>query len=432
MKPAKILAFALSFLLIFSLLPYCISGPQTWGPSYVITLDPSELQTLAPDHSTRVPELAAAGANDFAFELSAELLRSAGDGNFICSPYSVWLPLAALAGVTDVAYRPTLQAALRVSCLNSKDLSYAASSVLYSLTNQREHLDRPSHNPLKTVHAIFTDDSTILCQDFSQVFLNFYLGSLIQLNLDSPQAVSAVNQWAAEQSEGRLSRLVESFPAGTKAALSCGLSFSDRWTQEFNPAKTAPGLFHSPHGDVPAQFMRREDDHLLYYEDDKLQAVTLPFSSGDGLCILLPKDMEASALLSSLTNAYFDSLQQSLQKSQGVLSLPHFSVDCGPMSLKPALSALGIPLFREEAAPLTTLLEGEETWLADVVHNAILTVNEQGTTAAEVLRPPHECVPPSAVRSFTMTCDRPFVFVLYGQLDEGGSQVLFTGVINAP
>jgi len=57
----------------------------------------------APDYGQREPGVsaAAAGANDFAFRLSAGLVKNAGDGNFVCSPYSVWLPLAALVNATD-------------------------------------------------------------------------------------------------------------------------------------------------------------------------------------------------------------------------------------------------------------------------------------------------------------------------------------------
>jgi serine protease inhibitor len=33
---------------------------------------------------------------------------------------------------------------------------------------------------------------------------------------------------------------------------------------------------------------------------------------------------------------------------------------------------------------------------------------------------------------FEMTCDKPFVFVLYERTYDGGNQVLFTGVVNNP
>jgi len=36
--------------------------------------------------------IVANGANDFAFRLSAEILRSNASDNFVLSPYSVWLP----------------------------------------------------------------------------------------------------------------------------------------------------------------------------------------------------------------------------------------------------------------------------------------------------------------------------------------------------
>ena len=46
----------------------------------------------------RAAEDIADGANAFAFKLGAELTKKNGDGNLIFSPFSAWVPLAALLG----------------------------------------------------------------------------------------------------------------------------------------------------------------------------------------------------------------------------------------------------------------------------------------------------------------------------------------------
>jgi hypothetical protein len=40
-------------------------------------------------------------------------------------------------------------------------------------------------------------------------------------------------------------------------------------------------------------------------------------------------------------------------------------------------------------------------------------------------------MPPPAV-PFEMICDKPFVFLLCGRTYDGGSQILFTGVVGRP
>ena len=40
--------------------------------------------------------------------------------------------------------------------------------------------------------------------------------------------------------------------------------------------------------------------------------------------------------------------------------------------------------------------------------------------------------PPQPAEPFEMICNKPFVFVLYGDTYDGGNQVLFTGIVNQP
>jgi len=40
--------------------------------------------------------------------------------------------------------------------------------------------------------------------------------------------------------------------------------------------------------------------------------------------------------------------------------------------------------------------------------------------------------PPNPTKPFEMICDKPFVFILYAYTYDGGSQILFTGIVNQP
>jgi serine protease inhibitor len=54
------------------------------------------------------------------------------------------------------------------------------------------------------------------------------------------------------------------------AAIANAIYFSDRWFEEFNPDQTQEDVFHAPVGEEKAQYMLREGDGQLYYEDDKI------------------------------------------------------------------------------------------------------------------------------------------------------------------
>lgn len=386
--------------------------------------------------------IVADGANAFAFRLSAALAEKTGDRNFVCSPYSVWIPLAALVGAVDEPYKAELLAALGAAGIDGETMNLAASRMLYDLTNQdskimaRDYGGEFYHDPLKIANAVFVGHDVTLKQDFARMYMDSYRSTSMNVDFGAPDAADIINGWASENTDGLIDDIVQGFSPNTVAAIANAIYFSDRWDWEFDPDKTAEDVFHAPGGDATALYMLREGKRLLYYEDHKVQAMPLAFKTGGGLLILLPKDGDAAGLLSSMTNEYFLLAARGAWEAPGKLLLPRFSIDSGVMELGGTLAALGIPLFDQGAAPLTELIEEDiPIWLSSALHKATIEVDEKGTTAAAVTvmamagSAPDE---PDPSAPFEMICDRPFVFVLYGHTYDGGNQVLFTGIVNQP
>ena len=375
----------------------------------------------------------ARGANDFAFKLSAEMIKSSGNDNFVCSPYSVWIPLAALVNATNEPAKLELLAALGAAGLGDEDINIAAARMLRSLTGGDS-----SQNPLKIASAIFIDQSVNLRQDFERVFADYYRGNAMNVDFGSPDAVVTVNQWASDHTDGLIPSIVKDFGSATAAAVANAIYFSDRWDWEFDPDETAEDAFFGPDGESTAFYMLREWIDLEYYEDERVQAMPLVFLQGGGMMIILPKDGDANALLASMTADYFTEINRSARGRPGKLLLPRFSIDGDIMQLTGALAALGVPLFNQVSAPLTGGLIEEDLpmWISSVSHKAVIELDELGTTAAAVTImamegsapfPDDEPLPP-----FEMVCDKPFAFVLYSYTYDAGRQVLFTGVVNQP
>jgi len=373
----------------------------------------------------------AAAANDFAFRLTKALLNTSGKKNFISSPFSVWLPLAALVNATDAANKPALLNALGAAGFSEKELNEAAAQMIFALTNewQKAVQDANYYNPLQIANAVFVGENLSLKRAFESVFAESFKGSVLPVDFASPDAVTAVNDWASKNTEGLIKEIVQEFDPQTVAAIANAIYFSDRWQWEFDPQDTKKDTFHGSEGNTKAFFMLRKGDEQIYFEDDKLQAMPLEFKTGGGLYILLPKKMDANTILSSMTPAYFEKIQSDAVQATGKLLLPRFSIDSGSMNLVDALAALGVPLFDAESAPLTGgLLESDiPVWLSGAVQKAVIEVDEKGTTAAAVTAMTAAgSAMPEPTKPFSMVCDKPFAFILYGN----GGQILFTGVVN--
>jgi serpin B len=420
---------------VISLAVYAFTAKNS-GSFNIAKVTAMELQAPVYGEQDSSAVAVASGANDFVFRLSAALAQNVGSENFVCSPYSVWLPLAALINATDAPSKAALLSALGAPGMTEADINRAASRMLYDLTNFRYREDADYyHNPLRIANAIFVGNNVTLEKDFSQAFMDYYRGSAINVDFSSRDAVEAVNRWASENTDGLITDLIQQeFDPLTVATIANAIYFSDRWTWEFNPEETAEGIFHAPSGDTAAFYMLREGDIQVYYEDGKIQAMPLSFTGGGGLYILLPKTGGAAELLSSMTSAYFNEIQTAAVYASGKLLLPRFSIANGIKGLKNSLETLGVPLFNQETAPLTGGLIKEDTplWLSDAIQKAVIKVDEKGTTAAAVTVMGVGMGSPQPTDHFEMNCDKPFVFILYEHTYDGGSQILFTGIVNQP
>jgi serpin B len=379
----------------------------------------------------------AGGANDFAFRLGAVLLKDSGDKNFVCSPYSVWLPLAALVNAADDEYKAALTEALGAAGITSANINKAASRMLFNLTNMENNAPKGYYNPLKIANAIFVDNKVTLRKDFAQTFMDFYRGASINVDFSSKDAVDAVNRWASDNTGGLIKELIQKFDPDTVAAIANAIYFSDRWDWEFDSKETKEDVFYAKGTDSTSRafYMLREGGGQTYYEDEKVQAVPLSFTQNAVMYIILPKDGDAAALLSSMTNEDFKNIQRESWPAKGKLLLPRFSIESGIIDLKEALISLGVPLF--EGSPLTGLIEEKLPLLLTAAkQKALIKVDEKGTTAAAVtvmeIGVTSPGPRPDPDKPFEMICDKPFVFILCEHTYDGGNQILFTGVVNKP
>ena len=265
--------------------------------------------------------------------------------------------------------------------------------------------------------------------------MDFYRGSSINVDFSSQGAVDAVNRWASDNTGGLIKNLIQKFDPKTIAAIANAIYFSDRWDWEFDSKETKQDDFYAKDGKSKAFYMLREGSGQTYYEDDKVQAVPLSFTQNGVMYIILPKDGDAAALLSSMTNEDFKNIQRESWPAKGKLLLPRFSIESGIIDLKESLISLGVPLF--EGSPLTGLIEENLPLLLTAAkQKALIKVDEKGTTAAAVtvieVGPTSVGPRPNPEEPFVMVCDKPFVFILCEYTHDGGNQILFTGVVNNP
>lgn len=386
---------------------------------------------------TQDQDVAQDEANGFALRFTEALLKQKKEGeNLIASPYSAWLPLAALVNGCSGETQEQLLKVIGEAGIDAETLNQMVKAVNAGLSQEErrksyEEYGETFESPLKIANALFVQKDAAVNQTFAQLFSDNYDGKLFSVDFSDSSAANAINSWASEKTDGKITEIVDSFDADTVAAIANALYFSDSWSNQFLEENTTEGTFHGAKQDEDAEFMNQKLSDGIYYEDETMQAVVLWTTSGGQMVLCLPKDgYSAEEALQSLTT-------EKLQKISGAeyrcvqLSLPKFKLESKTFSIKEALEAMGVPLMQATDAALTEVLDNEALYISSAQQSAMVEVDENGLTAAAVtVMGLEKMVLMPETDPIELTFDSPFAFVLTGNGEDAGDQILFTGVVN--
>lgn len=161
----------------------------------------------------------------------------------------------------------------------------------------------------------------------------------------------------------------------TVAAIVNAIYLKTAWLSEFPAADTQQLPFHAPQGVVDVSTMRR-DANLRYAAAGGWQAVALPAHAGVEAVVLLP-DGE----LADLSADQLDGVLGGLDFTQIELFLPKLDVTVSS-PLKDVLTRLGVRSLFTYDADLTGLSPDPRLFVDDVLHEAVLRIDEQGLEGA--------------------------------------------------
>jgi serpin B len=246
------------------------------------------------------------------------------------------------------------------------------------------------------------------------------------------QARQQINHLIAEQTAGKITDLLAPglVSASTRLVLASAVYLKAAWAHPFPPGGTHDAPFHPGRGrpvTVPTMQVRAR---LRYLRGDGYQVVELPYAGGRlGMVIVLPDGL-ADSVAGRLAAGGLRGLLTGLAPRQVTLALPRFRAT-SQFALRPVLTELGMPLAFTAEADFSGITTAEQLAISEVVHQAYIDVNEQGTEAAAATA----ITIMTAARSLggdppvQVTVDRPFLFAV---VDTGSGLPLFLGQVTNP
>ncbi len=390
------------------------------------------------DPSVTDAELAAlvAGNAEFAYDLFT--VAATEGGNTVVSPYSVAAALtmvyAGARGDTATEMRDVLAIGLDDDRLhparNALDRMLATPADDPDPDDDREPFTIRIANSLWGQAGYpFLDEFLVLLAEHYDAGMN-----LVDFAAAAEAARLAINAEVEEQTEGRITDLI---PEGvvdhlTRLVIVNAIWFKASWTNQFDRSLTADGAFTTLAGEaVTVPMMRHVDLRTDYTAGDGYQAVQLHYKGDASMILVVPEAGRFEEVAARFDEALVAEVRANLSTFLVTLAMPRFEFR-SELGLKEALQQLGmVAAFTDPASPdgadFTGMTPEKELSVQDVVHQAFISVDEEGTEAAAATAAVIGLL--SAPPQVELTLDRPFLFVID---HTPTSEPLFVGQVTDP
>lgn len=350
-----------------------------------------------------------------------QTVSSSEKGNVVVSPISVVVAMSmAAAGATEGSETAKeIQEAMGHNVMGGgeKKVHEYFSELLQSLKSSDDKVE------ITVANSIWTQGD--VKEDFKAACQNAFGAQGFPLKGKDP-----VNDWVDKSTKGKITKLLDKDPLGP-AVLMNAVYFKGEWTHTFDESKTVDGKFRKFDGsEQPCKLMQKNDKKALYTATAHAHVVGLPYGNKRFMAMLvLPKE-EGEAQLSKTIDSLFgngeewDKVANSFGPRHVILQLPRFKVEYGAKSLKPALQAMGVKSGFVQNQGFLRMTADPSVYIEDVLHKAVIEVNEQGTEAAAATAVVMtRSLPPPATQ---VTVDRPFVFAVH---DSESKSLLFAAKV---
>jgi serpin B len=405
------------------------TASPTAGPPAAIGLAIADVPRAAA--TSEDAKAAAAAINDFGLELFHAAVKPGENG--VVSPASIAIALAMARAGARGETAAQMDAVLR-SVAADENAAWL-NALDQALTNRsgtfKDMAGKDVDVALRIANAPFAQQGMALEAAYLEALAaRFGAGvRLVDYTSDAEGARQAINAWVSDQTEARIPELLarNTVSGATRLVLVNAIYLKAAWLMPFVVEATTPGPFTRLDGSTVDVPMMAASERLPYAEGAGWRAVELPYVGGSlAMTVIVPDDL--AAFEASLDGAAFDAIVASLASSSVDLAFPKFGIETRA-ELNDVLKALGMPLaFDPSGADFSGITNEEALFIAWVIHQANIDVDEKGTEAAAATAVGMEGSA-GPTEPIEMRVDRPFLFALR---DKPTGAILFLGRVTEP
>lgn len=279
---------------------------------------------------------------------------------------------------------------------------------------------------LDMANSIWVREGQKINDNFITTNQKHFQAQVETLDFSHNQAVETINQWVAEATKGKISKVLEP-PINPNVIMYLinAIYFKGNWSEPFDPNLTYDGVFKTYQGQEQTVKMMRRQGMVAYGQGEDYQAVKLPYGQGKVAmyCILPDMEVDLNQFIAQLNQEKWEKIRTQLgKKEEVILEIPKFNLEYGIKSFKEPLKSMGMEEAFSRQADFSGIREG--IFISDVFQKALIEVNEAGSEAAATTVVEMRETAYRPLENFTV--DRPFMFII---AEEITGTILFMGKV---
>lgn len=328
--------------------------------------------------------------------------------NIVVSPYSAGVALSMVAEGAEGQTRVEFDNALNGCLFKAEDLGSNDTVVV------------------KSANSVWVTDDFSIRNRYVSLLEKDFDAFITTLNFSDPATVKAINNWCAENTNGKISEIIDRINPGTVMMLINALYFNAPWEEAFLERNTREGVFHGYAGDVQVPMMAKTE-RLNYAEYQGCQMVELPYQGGRySMYVVLPAaGIGVDQMIPYINETLYDQAMGMMAPVKVKLTMPKFKLETS-LVLNKSLQEMGIRTAFTSAADFKGIAEMGSLTLDQVKQKCYIEVSEKGTEAAAVTSVGVRLTSARPETMVSMNVDRPYLFFIS---DRTNGNILFAGKV---
>jgi len=366
--------------------------------------------------------------NKFAIDLYSKYKTN--EGNVFFSPYSI---STALAMTYEGARGQTAEEMQKVFYFPED-----SNTMRNGYANLYAEINKPDKKyKLSVANALWAENDFQFLDEYFNVVDQYYNGKVTNLDFkrDPEGSRVTINNWVEDKTNDKIKDLIPSgvINSMTRLVLTNAVYFKGEWVKQFNKDDTIERDFTTDSNNIVKAFMmQRTDDESIYNygENNILQILEMPYSGDDlSMLIILPKDNNLEDVEKSFTTDELSDWKDELKEQRVNVFLPRFKFET-KYFMAEDLAEMGMPTAFGNA-DFSGMTGKMDLAISQVIHQAFVEVNEEGTeaAAATAVIMKETSAGPGGPTIPVFNANHPFIFIIQ-QKDTGN--ILFMGRVSNP